>query len=153
LGLSPRTDSGRAGSPLLRRARASSLWAVSFEGCGCPPGLLDAVEEELRLRPAAGGAASPRHADLLVVAGRVSLRMLPVLQRIYRQMPEPRWCLAVGTDRTDDPVDTYALIPDLARHLPIDLAIPVYPPTHEALVTGVERLRERIAGGGAGGTP
>ncbi len=132
-------------APLLDWARKTSLWPVGFDGHGCPSELLNAIEREL---PGGEGGASPRQADVLLVAGRVPIKLLPAIQRVWQQMPEPKWCIALGCD--DDDVDTYALVRDIEAYLPVDIAIPDAPPTREALLEALERLRGMV---GAGSTP
>ena len=136
MGVSPRFFGKLAGA-----ARAASLRAILFEG-PCAPRGLEATLRATGLVLARFEEASPRHADLLVVAGRVSLRMLPVVQRVWQQMPEPKWCLAVEAGTA---IDSYALIPQPGRFLPIDAAVGA---SDEAILRGVEQIR-RLARGEA----
>ena len=90
--------------------------------------------------------ASPRQADLIILAGRVSVKMAPVIRRIYDQMLEPRWAISMGACCSSMGVfNNYALVP-ADKFLPIDVHVPGCPPRPEALLHGILRLREKIHG-------
>lgn len=125
-------------------ARSRSLNALVFEGHGVPRDAVAALAEAADLGVTTGGH-SPRQADLLIVAGRITIRQLPVVQRIWRQMPEPKWCLAFGANPTDG-ADTYALIDDLAKYLPIDHTVAACPPDRETFDAAIALMRDIAAG-------
>ncbi|HLH65575.1 MAG TPA: NADH-quinone oxidoreductase subunit B family protein [Solirubrobacteraceae bacterium] len=90
--------------------------------------------------------ASPRQADLLILSGRVSVKMAPVIRRIYDQMLEPRWAISMGACCSSMGVfNNYALVP-ADKFLPIDVHVPGCPPRPEALMHGILRLRDKILG-------
>jgi NADH-quinone oxidoreductase subunit B len=90
--------------------------------------------------------ASPRQADLLILSGRVSIKMAPVVRRIYDQMLEPKWAISMGACCSSMGVfNNYALVP-ADKFMPIDVHVPGCPPRPEALMHGVLRLRDKIHG-------
>ena len=90
--------------------------------------------------------ASPRQADLLILSGRVSVKMAPVIRRIYDQMLEPKWAISMGACCSSMGVfNNYALVP-ADKFMPIDVHVPGCPPRPEALMHGILRLRDRIHG-------
>jgi NADH-quinone oxidoreductase subunit B len=95
--------------------------------------------------------ASPRQADLLILSGRVSVKMAPVIRRIYDQMLEPRWAISMGACCSPMGVfNNYALVP-ADKFMPIDVHVPGCPPRPEALMHGILRLRDKIHGHGRDG--
>jgi NADH-quinone oxidoreductase subunit B len=95
--------------------------------------------------------ASPRQADLLILSGRVSVKMAPVIRRIYDQMLEPRWAISMGACCSSMGVfNNYALVPS-DKFMPIDVHVPGCPPRPEALMHGILRLRDKIQGHGRDG--
>jgi NADH-quinone oxidoreductase subunit B len=88
--------------------------------------------------------ASPRQADLLILSGRVSVKMAPVIRRIYDQMLEPKWAISMGACCSSMGVfNNYALVPS-DKFMPIDVHVPGCPPRPEALAHGILRLREKV---------
>jgi NADH-quinone oxidoreductase subunit B len=88
---------------------------------------------------------SPRQCDLMIVAGRVVMKMLPVLQRIWLQMPEPKWCISMGACASSGGVfDTYAVVQGVDRFIPVDLYVPGCPPRPEQLIQSVIDLQDKI---------
>src|SRR5947199_6116904 len=89
---------------------------------------------------------SPRQCDLMIVAGRVVMKMMPVLQRIWQQMPEPKWCISMGACASSGGVfDTYAVIQGVDRFMPVDVYVPGCPPRPEQLIRSLIDLQEKIA--------
>jgi NADH-quinone oxidoreductase subunit B len=90
--------------------------------------------------------ASPRQADLLILSGRVSIKMAPVVRRIYDQMLEPKWAISMGACCSSMGVfNNYALVPS-DKFMPIDVHVPGCPPRPEALAHGILKLRDKIQG-------
>ncbi len=90
--------------------------------------------------------ASPRQADLIILAGRVSIKMAPIIRRLYDQMLEPRWAISMGACCSSMGVyNNYALVP-ADKFMPIDVHVPGCPPRPEALLHGILRLRAKIQG-------
>jgi len=88
---------------------------------------------------------SPRQCDLMLVAGRVVMKMIPVLQRIWLQMPEPKWCISMGACASSGGVfDTYAVVQGIDRFIPVDVYVPGCPPRPEQLIRSILDLQEKI---------
>src|SRR6476659_4241952 len=89
--------------------------------------------------------ASPRQADLMIVAGRVSQKMAPVLRQIYDQMPEPKWVISMGVcASTGGMFNNYALLLGVDTVVPVDVYVPGCPPRPEMLMYGVLKLHEKV---------
>ena len=88
---------------------------------------------------------SPRQCDLMIVAGRIAMKMLPVLQRIWLQMPEPKWCISMGACASSGGVfDTYAVVQGIDRFIPVDVYVPGCPPRPEQLIRSIMDLQDKI---------
>ena len=128
-------------------SRRSSVWPIPFATACC--GIEFMATSSSRYDIARFGAEvmrfSPRQADLLVVAGRVSVKMVPVLQRIYQQMTEPKWVMSMGAcASTGGLFDAYATVQGIDQFLPVDIYIPGCPPRPETLLEGVMTIQRMI---------
>jgi NADH-quinone oxidoreductase subunit B len=88
---------------------------------------------------------SPRQSDLLIVAGRISIKMMPVLIRIYEQMPEPKWVISMGACASTGGVfDTYSVIQGIDNFIPVDVYVPGCPPRPEGVVESLMKIQNLI---------
>jgi NADH-quinone oxidoreductase subunit B len=88
---------------------------------------------------------SPRQCDLMIVAGRVVMKMVPVMQRIWLQMTEPKWCISMGACASSGGVfDTYVTVQGIDRFIPVDVYVPGCPPRPEQLIQSIIDLQEKI---------
>jgi NADH-quinone oxidoreductase subunit B len=129
-------------------ARGNSLFPATFGLACCAIEMMSVVGARLDIARFGFEAfrASPRQADLLILSGRVSIKMAPVVRRIYDQMLEPRWAIAMGACCSSMGVfNNYAIVP-ADKFMPIDVHVPGCPPRPEALMHGILKLRDRIQG-------
>jgi NADH-quinone oxidoreductase subunit B len=127
--------------------RKNSLWPMPFATACCGIELMAtaASRHDLARFGAEAMRFSPRQCDLMIVAGRVVMKMLPVLQRIWLQMPEPKWCISMGACASSGGVfDTYAVVQGIDRFIPVDIYVPGCPPRPEQLLQSILDLQERI---------
>jgi NADH-quinone oxidoreductase subunit B len=127
--------------------RKNSLWPMPFATACCGIELMatGASRHDIARFGAEAMRFSPRQCDLMIVAGRVVMKMLPVLQRIWLQMPEPKWCISMGACASSGGVfDTYAVVQGIDRFIPVDVYVPGCPPRPEQLLQSVLDLQERI---------
>ncbi len=128
-------------------ARKSSLWPATFGLACCAIEMMNTVSarNDLSRFGAETFRASPRQADVMIVSGRVSRKMAPVLRRIYDQMPEPKWVISMGACATSGGVfDNYAIVQGVDKIVPVDIYVPGCPPRPEMLVHAIMMLQDKI---------
>jgi NADH-quinone oxidoreductase subunit B len=127
-------------------ARSNSFFPATFGLACCAIEMISTVASRLDIARFGYEAfrASPRQADLLILSGRVSIKMAPVVRRIYDQMLEPKWSISMGACCSSMGVfNNYALVP-AEKFMPIDVHVPGCPPRPEALMHGVLKLRKMV---------
>src|SRR5256886_484922 len=128
-------------------ARKSSVWPATF-GLACCAIELMAVggpRHDLARFGMERASATPRQADLMIVAGRVSQKMAPVLRQIYDQMAEPKWVLAMGVCASSGGMfNNYAIVQGVDHVVPVDIYLPGCPPRPEMLLHAIIKLHEKI---------
>ena len=132
---------------LVNWARKSSLWPATFGLACCAIEMMNATSARNDLARFGSEVfrASPRQADVMIVSGRVSRKMAPVVRRIYDQMPEPKWVISMGACATSGGVfDNYAIVQGVDKIVPVDVYIPGCPPRPEMLIHAIMMLQEKV---------
>ena len=133
---------------MVNWARRSSIWPATFGLACCAIEMMatGASKFDLARFGAEVFRASPRQADLMIVAGRVSRKMAPVLRQIYDQMPEPKWVISMGACASCGGVfNTYTIVQGVDQVVPVDVYVPGCPPRPEQLIHGIMKLQQKIA--------
>ncbi len=129
-------------------ARANAVWPATFGLACCAIEMISVIgspRNDLARFGAEVSRASPRQADMLILSGRVSIKMAPVIRRLYDQMLEPKWVISMGACASSAGMfNNYALVAGADRFLPIDIYVPGCPPRPEALMYGIIKLQKKI---------
>jgi len=132
---------------LVGWGRANSVWPAQFGLACCAIEMMHFAGPTFDVGRFGSEAfrASPRQADLMIVAGRVSQKMAPVLRQVYDQMPEPKWVISMGACASTGGVfNNYALVQGVDKIVPVDVYVPGCPPRPEDLINGLMILQEKI---------
>ena len=133
----------------LNWARSNSMFPCTFGLACCAIEMMSMVGSRYDIARFGAEAfrASPRQADMLILSGRVSIKMAPVVRRIYDQMLEPRWVLAMGACSSSGGMfANYSVVQGADKFMPVDIHIPGCPPRPEALLHGFNKLQRMIQG-------
>jgi NADH-quinone oxidoreductase subunit B len=132
---------------LVNWGRANSLWPMPFGTACCAIEFMASAASRFDL--ARFGmermSFSPRQADVFICAGRVPFKLAPVLRRIWQQMPQPKWAIAMGAcASTGNIFDNYSMVQGIDTVIPVDVYVPGCPPRPEALIYGIMMLQEKV---------
>jgi NADH-quinone oxidoreductase subunit B len=134
---------------LVNWSRTNAMWPMLFGLACCAIEMMAAQASQYDMSRFGMELmrASPRQSDLMIVAGRVSRKMAPVLRRLYDQMPEPKWVISMGDCASCTGVfNNYALVQGVDEVVPVDVYVAGCPPRPEALIHGVVTLYEKVKG-------
>jgi len=128
-------------------ARKSAIWPLTFGLACCAVEMIASTTSRFDI--ARFGAEvfrpSPRQADLMIVAGTVTLKMGPVLRRIWEQMPDPKWCISMGAcSSVGGPFNSYSVLQGVDRIVPVDVYVVGCPPRPEGLIYALLKLQDKI---------
>ena len=131
---------------IVNWSRSRSLWPMTFGLACCAIEMMSTGAARFDLdRFGVLFRASPRQSDVIIIAGTVTKKMLPVIQIVYEQMPEPKYVIAMGACACSGGIfDTYSTVQGIDEYLPVDVYIPGCPPRPEGLIYGLNKLQAKI---------
>jgi NADH-quinone oxidoreductase subunit B len=135
---------------MTRWAQANSVWPALFglACCAIEMMAMSASRWDVSRFGSEVFRASPRQSDLMIVAGRLSVKMAPVLRQVYDQMPDPKWVISMGACASTGGVfNNYAIVQGVDQIIPVDVYVPGCPPTPDMLMYGFTMLQDRIKRG------
>jgi NADH-quinone oxidoreductase subunit B len=131
-------------------ARANAIWPALFglACCAIEMMAMSAARWDIARFGSEAFRASPRQSDLMIVAGRLSNKMAPILRQIYDQMPDPKWVLSMGACASTGGVfNNYAIVQGVDQIVPVDIYVPGCPPSPDMLLYGFTMLQDKIKAG------
>jgi NADH-quinone oxidoreductase subunit B len=134
---------------LVAWGRSNSVWPATFGLACCAIEMMQSTNPRHDMARFGSEVfrASPRQADLMIIAGRLSKKMAPVLRRVYDQMPDPKWVISMGACASSGGMfNNYAIVQNVDSVVPVDVFVPGCPPRPEALIFGVQQLQKKIRG-------
>ncbi len=141
------TNAEKMISWVVNQARANAIWPLGFGLACCAIEMMAIVGPRFDISRFGAEVfrASPRQADLMIVAGRVSVKMAPVLRQLYDQMPDPKWVISMGACASCGGIfNNYAIVQGVDKIVPVDVYVPGCPPRPESLIHGIMKLQEKI---------
>jgi NADH-quinone oxidoreductase subunit B len=139
---------------VARWAQSSSVWPLTMGLACCAIEMMSvqAPQYDIARLGSEVFRASPRQADLIIISGRVSQKMAPVIKRLYDQMADPKWVISMGACASSGGVfDNYAIVQGVDAVIPVDVYVPGCPPTPDGLLYAVNLIQQQIRNGGRGG--
>jgi NADH-quinone oxidoreductase subunit B len=134
---------------LVAWGRSNSLWPATFGLACCAIEMMASTDARNDLARFGSEVfrASPRQADVLIVAGRLSKKMAPVMKRVYDQMPDPKWVISMGACASSGGMfNNYAIVQNVDSVVPVDIFVPGCPPRPEGLIYAVMQLQKKVRG-------
>jgi NADH-quinone oxidoreductase subunit B len=134
---------------LVAWGRSNSLWPATFGLACCAIEMMQSTNARNDMARFGSEVfrASPRQADVMIVAGRLSKKMAPVMRRVYEQMPDPKWVISMGACASSGGMfNNYAIVQNVDSVVPVDIYVPGCPPRPEALIFAVMQLQKKVRG-------